>query len=210
MTAEDMRREVCSLPGVASAEVTPRVGAPPFIRVWTDGSRADADVQQAVERIALGEPSQREDMGRRRTGLGRTLGEALPAAMAEPDPSHLAVDVDAAAARPSGYFTKLAIEETSDGVEVRAVDDAGRESGAVVERGEDGLARAVATAVALLRGFPPPHGVAVNTRDVDGTTVVTVLVEMSSGSMLAGAAIVTGGLPFTVGRAVDSALNSLP
>ncbi len=208
MTAEDMRREVCSLPGVASAEVTPRVGAPPFIRVWTDGSRPDADVQQAVERIALRDAPLREDTSRRRTGLGRSLGETLPAALAEPDPSHLAVDFDVA--RPSGYFTKLAIEETSDGVEVRAIDDAGRESGAVVEQGADGLTRAVATAVALLRGFPPPRGVAVNTRDVDGTTVVTVLIEMSSGTTLAGAAIVTGGLPFTVGRAVDSALNSLP
>jgi hypothetical protein len=208
MTAEDMRREVCSLPGVASAEVTPRAGAPPFIRVWTDGTRPAAEVQQAVERIALGDAPLREDVSRRRTGLGRSLGEALPAALAEPDPSHLAVDVDVA--RPSGHFTKLAIEETSDGVEVRAIDEVGRESGAVVEQGADGLSRAVATAVALLRGFPPPQGIAVNTRDVDGTTVVTVLIEMSSGTTLAGAAIVTGSLPFTVGRAVDSALNSLP
>ena len=209
MTVDDMRREVCSLPGVASAEVTARDGAPPFIRVWTDGTRPDADVQQAVERIALGDvPLRAESVSRRRTGLGRSLEDALPAAMAEPAPSHLAVDVEAAG--PSGRFTKLAIEETSDAIEVRAIDDAGREAGAVVEQGADGLARAVATAVALLRGFPPPHDVTVNTRDVDGTTVVTILIKMSSGTMLAGAAIVTGGLPFTVGRAVDSALNSVP
>ena len=208
MTDEDMHREVCSLPGVASAEVTSRVGAPPFIRVWTDGTRPDAEVQMAVERIALGGAPLNEDRSRRRTGLGRTLEDTLPAALAEPSPSHLVVDIDVS--RPSGCFTKLAIEETADGIEVRALDDAGREAGAAVESGADGLARAVASAVAVLRGFPPPHAVTVNTRDVDGTTVVTVLIEMSSGTTIAGAAIVTGGLPFTVGRAVDNALNSLP
>ena len=208
MTTEEIRREVCSLPGVASAEVTPRDGAPPFIRVWTDGTRPDADVQQAVERIAVGDSAHREDASRRRIGLGRNLEDTLPAALAEPDPSHLAVETGAD--KVPGHFLKLTIEETVDGVEVRAIDEAGREEGAVVSAGAEGLANAVATAVALLRGFPPPQGVAVNTRDVDGTTVVTVLVEMSSGTMLAGAAIVTGGLPFTVGRAVDSAFNSLP
>jgi hypothetical protein len=208
MTAEEVRREVCSLPGVASAEVIPRVGASPLIRVWTDGTRPDAEVQHAVERIAVRDASHDEDVSRRRRGLGRSLADTVPAALAEPDPSHLSVDTDVGG--PSGHFLKLAIEETVDGVEVRAIDDTGREAGAVVSAGAEGLANAVANAVAVLRGFPPPHGVAVNTRDVDGSTVVTVLVEMSSGTMLAGAAIVTGGLPFTVGRAVDSALNSLP
>jgi hypothetical protein len=288
MTAEDVRREVCSLPGVASAEVTLRVGAPPLIRVWTDGTVPDADVQRALEKIAIGDVSAREDTNQRRIGLGRNLGDTLPAAFAEPDPSHLAepesvpsrlagdepdlsrlvvgesipsrivVDESVPArlvvdepdlsllvvdesvpARPvvdepdlsrptadesvpsrlpahvgapnaSGRFLKLAIEETTDGVEVRAVDDAGREAGAVVAPGADGLTTAVAAAVARLRGFPPPRGVVVNTRDVDGATVVTVLIEMPSGARAAGAAMVTGGLPFTVGRAVDGAFNGLP
>ena len=267
MTAEDVRREVCSLPGVASAEVTLRVGAPPLIRVWTDGTRPDADVQRAVEKIAIGDVSAREDTSQRRIGLGRNLGDTLPAAFAERDPSHLAaqeaIPSDLAVDEPdpsrlvadesvpsrvvvdepdlsrlaadelivsrlvadepvpsrlaahvdasnaSGRFLKLAIEETTDGVEVRAVDDAGREAGAVVAPGADGLTTAVAAAVARLRGFPPPRGVVVNTRDVDGATVVTVLIEMPSGARAAGAAMVTGGLPFTVGRAVDGALNGL-
>ncbi|MCJ7780996.1 MAG: hypothetical protein MUQ27_09230, partial [Acidimicrobiia bacterium] len=158
MTAEDVRREVCSLPGVASAEVTLRVGAPPLIRVWTDGTRPDADVQRAVEKIAVGNVAAREDTSQRRIGLGRNLGDTLPAAFAERDPSHLAaqetipsdlavdepdpsrlvvdesvpsrlaVHVDASNA--TGRFFKLAIEETTDGVEIRAVDAAGRVGGA--------------------------------------------------------------------------------
>ncbi len=228
MTAEDLRREVCSLPGVASAEVTSRVGAPPLVRVWTDGTRPDADVQRAVEKIAVGDLRAREDVSRRRIGLGRSLGDTLPAAFAEPVPSHLvtddpvssrlasddpvsshpATDVDIGGA--SARFLKLAIEETADGVEIRAIDEAGREAEADVAPGADGLTTAVATAVARLRGFPPPRAVVVNTRDVDDATVVTVLIEMPSAARSAGAAIVTGGLPFTVGQAVDSALNGLP
>ena len=208
MTAEDLRREVCSLPGVASAEVTSQAGAPPLIRVWTDGTRPDADVQRAVERIAVGGLPLREDVSRRRTGLGRSLDDTLPAAFAEPVPSHLVADVVASGV--SGRFFKLTIEETAGGVEIRAIDDAGREAEAIVASGADGLTTAVATAVARLRGFPPPRGVVVNTREVDGATVVTVLIEMPSGIKSAGAAIVAGGLPFTVGRAVESALNGLP
>lgn len=207
MMAEELRREVCLLPGVASAEVTPRAGAPPFIRVWTDGTCPDAEVQRAVERIAVGDRPERKDTSRRRSGLGRSLEDTLPAAFAEPVPSHLSIEVDVA--EPSGRFLKLAIEETADGVEIRAIDDAGREAGAVVAPGADGLTTAVGAAVARLRGFPSPRSVVVNTRDVDGATVVTVLIEMPSDVKSAGAAIVTGGLPFTVGQAVDSALNAL-
>ena len=207
MTAEELRREVCSLPGVASAEVTVRVGAPPFVRVWTDGTRPDTEVQQAVEQVATRDATDRQGAGRRRSGLGRKLEDTLPAAFAEPSPSHLAIDVHES--RVFDRFLKLAIEETADGVEIRAIDEAGREAGAPVEPGADGLTTAVAGAVAKLRGFPPPASVGVNTRAVDGSTVVTVLIEMPSGDRAAGAAIVTGGLPFTVGRAVDSALNGL-
>jgi hypothetical protein len=207
MTAEDLRREVCSLPGVASAEVTSQAGAPPLIRVWTDGTRSDADVQRAVERIAVGGLSSREDASRRRSGLGRSLEDTLPAAFAEPVPSHLVADV--VASTVAGRFFKLTIEETAGSVEILAIDDAGREAQAVVAPGADGLTTAVASAVARLRGFPSPRRVVVNTREVDGATVVTVLVEMPSGIRSAGAAIVAGGLPFTVGRAVDSALNGL-
>ena len=227
MTADELRRLVRSLPGVASVDVTPQVGAPPLVRVWTDGTVPDRDVQRSVERLVASDPFDAIDPGpvngirdlrdfndlppaeptKRRTGLGRSLVETLPDAFAEPEPSHLAVEgvpVDGA-----GRFLRLAIEETSDGVDIRAIDDLGREAQAVVERGPDGLTAAVASAVARLRGFPAPSRFATNTREVDGTTVVTVLLELPSGEKAAGAAIVTGGLPFTVGRAVDSALTSL-
>lgn len=225
MTIDELRRAVRSLPGVASADVTPQVGAPPVVRVWTDGTRPDAEVRHAVERLVSGgtldadlplpDSLEFEDEGstshapaRRRTGLGRTLGDTLPSAFAEPEPSHLALDVVSTDPRGS-RFMKLAIEESSSGIDVRAIDDTGREGGAAVGPGPDGMTNAVAAAVALLRGYPVPTRTAINTRDIDGTTVVTVLIELSDGTKTAGAAIVTGGLPFTVGRAVDSALSAL-
>lgn len=209
MTAEELRRQVCSLPGVASAEVTARAGSPPLVRVWTDGTRPDAAVRSAVLALATGSGDRpvSGDASTRRTGLGRSPGETTAAALVEPVTSHLVVDTDRADG--TGRFVKLAIEETGDSVEIRAIDDGGREAGATVASGAGGVSNAVATAVARLRGFPVPRSVAVNTREVDGTTVATVLVEMPSGVKAAGAAIVTGGLPFTVGRAVDNALNGL-
>ncbi len=226
MTIDELRRAVGSLPGVASADVMPQSGAPPVVRIWTDGTLPDADVQYAVERLVsrglrdvdapasdaplipdddLAVP---DEPAKRRTGLGRTLGQTLPSAFAEPEPSHLAVEAASRESKKS-RFLKLAIEESSSGVDVRAIDDNDREAGAAVGPGPDGMTNAVAEAVALLRGYPVPAHTATNTRDVDGTTVVTVLIELPDGTKAAGAAIVTGGLPFTVGRAVDSALTAL-
>jgi hypothetical protein len=239
MTIEELRRAVRSLPGVASADVMPQSGAPPVVRLWTDGTIPDVVVQRAVQLLVAkgsangsdavpaeafaaepiaeapteetlddGDETSAAKPATRRVGLGKTLGETLPGAFAETAPSHLATATipDEGGVR---RFLKLAIEETSDGVDVRAVDDLGRETEAAVGPGPDGLTVAVASAVARLRGFPSPRRTATNTRDVDGTTVVTVLVELPGGEKAAGAAIVTGGLPFTVGRAVDSALTAL-
>ena len=227
MTVDELRHAVRSLPGVASVDVTPQVGAPPLVRVWTDGTIPDAEVQHSVERLVAtgafagvgagystgaGAARDYDDLppdepAKRRTGLGRSLVETLPHAFSEPEPSHLAEEE--AAAERDGRFLRLAIEESTEGVDIRAIDDAGREAEAAVQPGPDGLTTAVASAVARLRGFPAPSHVATNTRDIDGLTVVTVLLELPTGEKAAGAAIVTGGLPFTVGRAVDSALTSL-
>jgi len=226
MKIDELRRAVHSLPGVASADVVPQAGAPPFLRVWTDGTRLDAEVQRSVERLVssttLDSDPPPPDMPElshedalppqkpagRRTGLGRTLGETLPNAFREPEPSHLALEVVAPDPGRS-RFLKLAIEESSSGIDVRAIDDVGREVGIALGPGPDGMINAVAAAVARLRGYPVPTRTATNTRDVDDTTVVTVLIELPDGTKAAGAAIVTGGLPFTVGRAVDSALTAL-
>jgi hypothetical protein len=49
MMIEMLRESVRCIPGVASAEVSPGPDEEPLVRVWTDGTRPDADVQSAVE-----------------------------------------------------------------------------------------------------------------------------------------------------------------
>jgi hypothetical protein len=78
---------------------------------------------------------------------------------------------------------------------------------AVVGDGDDGLSEAIALAVARLRGVTEPTSIRVDVRDVDGTDVVTALIDLPSGDRVVGAAIATGGQPFTLGRAIDAALS---
>ena len=107
MTIDELRRAVRSLPGVASADVMPQFGAPPVVRIWTDGSLPDAEVQHAVELLVargsfndsgLLQPDGVEDIpggdgfsaveaARRRSGLGRSLDDTIPSAFAETAPS---------------------------------------------------------------------------------------------------------------------------
>ena len=65
---------------------------------------------------------------------------------------------------------------------------------------------AVTEAVASLRGVSPsPVLLGVEDRFMEGVDVVSVLIE-TDGEHYAGAAVVRGGRPFSVGRAVDAAL----
>ena len=49
MSVEDLRQRVRSVLGVASAEVTMGPNEEPLVRVSTDGTRSEADVQKAIE-----------------------------------------------------------------------------------------------------------------------------------------------------------------
>ena len=61
--------------------------------------------------------------------------------------------------------------------------------------------------MAGLRGVSPtPVLLRVEDRFIEGVDVVSVLIETDEGERYAGAAVVRGGRPFSVGRAVDAAL----
>jgi hypothetical protein len=203
MMIERLRESVRSIPGVASAEVSLGPDEEPLVRVWTDGSRPDADVQSAVE-LAVATSSSDVESGAR-FGLDRSPDRIMPSASLQwtPGPLNAAIEV----APPTGRIARLAIEESVDCVEVRAVDDAGRSGTAVVGDGDDELSQAIAVAVARLRGLAEPTSIRVDVRDVDGSSVVTALIDLPSGDRVVGAAIATGGQPFTLGRAIDAALS---
>jgi hypothetical protein len=203
MLIEKLRDSVRSIPGVASAEVTLGPDEEPLVRVWTDGSRPDADVQGAVESaVSINNPNVEADG---RFGLDRNPDNMMPDAPMEWAPGSINAAIEVAS--PTGRIARLAIEESVDCVEVRAVDDAGRSGSAVVGDGDDGLSEAIAVAVARLRDVTEPTSIRVDVRDVDGSDVVTALIDLPSGDRVVGAAIATGGQPFTLGRAIDAALS---
>lgn len=203
MMVEKLRNSIRSIPGVSLAEVSLGPDDEPLVRVWTDGTRPDADVRSAVE-LAIAMIDSGIEPGDL-PGYGEDSEITIPNGFLDQPPGSVNAAIEVAS--PTGRIAKLAIEESIDCVEVRAVDNAGRSGTAVVAGGEQALNNAIAVAVARLRNVAEPESIGVDTREVDGSTVVTALVDLPSGERVVGAAIATGGQPFAVGRALDAALS---
>jgi hypothetical protein len=71
---------------------------------------------------------------------------------------------------------------------------------------EAGMMDAAAAAAADLAAADPPEVLAIERLVVDGTAVVTVVVEQADGSRHAGAAVVKASVAYAVARAAWSAL----
>jgi hypothetical protein len=205
MTVEDLRAAVLAVPGVSAADVAIREDDTPVVRVWTDGTRGDAEVQNDVaDVIAI------HGYG---SGTAATGSAALQARIAEYARAAIPqmADQEPRSARrtepaPPG-LAKLIVEETGNEVMAVASDAAGRSSRALVGDGPEAFLAAVTEAVAGLRGISPsPVLLRVEDRFIEGVDVVSVLIENEVGERYAGAAVVRGGRPFSVGRAVDAAL----
>ncbi len=199
MTVDDLRDAVHAVPGVATVEVALRDDQTPVVRVWTDGSRDDAAVRNDVADViaihGFGNGTAHKGQALR-ARIGEDLGSMLPAESTDP-------------VEPTVSLAKLIIEENGDDVVAIASDASGRSARADVGEGADAFLIAVTDAVAALRGVTPsPLLVSVEDRFVAGVDVVSVLIENGVGERFAGAAVVRGGRPFSVGRAVDAALGN--
>jgi hypothetical protein len=101
----------------------------------------------------------------------------------------------------------VAIVESKDGVTVRAETDGGRTADRPAAAGGTQLDDAVVLAVSELAGVEPgPIIVAIDDREVDGTPVVSILMEVGR-DRLSGSSVVDGGRPFALGRATWLALS---
>lgn len=199
MTVDDLRDAVHAVPGVATVEVALRDDQTPVVRVWTDGSRDDAAVRNDVADViaihGFGNGTAHKGQALR-ARIGENLGSMLPAESTD-------------RVEPTVSLAKLIIEENGDDVVAVASDASGRSARAHVGEGADAFLIAVTDAVAALRGVTPsPLLVSVEDRFVAGVDVVSVLIETGVGERFAGAAVVRGGRPFSVGRAVDAALGN--
>ena len=202
---DDLRRVVADITGVAAVEVDLRDEGPPHIRVWLDGTATSAVVGDEIQRVLAGWPATAGALHvPRRTGLGRGLGELLETNGAASAPAQLAAD----GAEVPITLALVAVEETAGGVSVRAADSTGGIAFSPVEDPRS-LNQAVVAAVARLRHHRPvPRLSGVEVRDVSAEPVLTAVLELADGSKAAGAAIVAGGMPFTLGKAVWEALAS--
>lgn len=204
MTVEDLRAAVLAVPGVAAAEVALRDDATPVVRVWTDSSRGDSEIQGDVADVVAIHGYGMGTLERGRAAIAARISDTLVSSPADENGGSQGGGM----ARPgSPGLAKLTIEETGDTVVAVASDATGRSTRADVGEGADAFLMAVTDAVASLRGVTPaPLLLSVEDRFVAGVDVVSVLIETEVGERYAGAAVVRGGRPFSVGRAVDAAL----
>ncbi len=211
MTSEHLDDQLESIPGVASAEVSLPIDGPPIARVFLDGTRSPSEVRERVEAL-LGavvpqraEPSEPpEEPRRRRTGLGRGLGEVIEAHGAEARPAHLVGTPPATVMIPRPEPTRVAVVEAGDGVHVEVEDSLGNRARAVVEHSID---EAIVAAVTELVAPDGEWQVEVADAVTGHGEVVVVTARGSGGERLAGAACIEYGRPWAVARALVAALD---
>jgi hypothetical protein len=209
LSPDALAEVINALDGVEGLEVDLRDDGSPRLRVRLDGSIASDVVGQRIREVleevrpfAGGARSGSE----RRTGLGRGLAEIIETEAAAAAPKLFDTPQEAPATRLS--LALVAVEETAGGISVRAADSSGGIAFSPVEDTRS-LNQAVASAVGRLRQERPlPRLAGVEIRDVDGAAVLTVVLALENGKRSVGAALVEGGMPFTLGKAVWEALAS--
>lgn len=223
MVGENLRDELLSVVGVASAEVDAEGDAPSGVRVRllpdADPDAVGAEVQRVLaahgmrSRIAS-EASQAEQPESPRSPAAPPPVADVPAPTVPPSgPERVAEAAAARFAPPSderaaGDLASLAFEESADGVTVTAVStDDRRSSRHAAAITDDAIAEAVVAAVSSLAEGAPPRLLWISGETIEGTHVVTVLVERSDGTRLAGAAVVRAARAYAVARATWMALR---
>lgn len=129
----------------------------------------------------------------------------------QPVPPPTAAAPDRTAADPGGRLNlaALAYEEAADGVIVTAVAESGqRFSRRAAATTDEAVAAAIVAAVGALAEGKPQRMLWVSAATVEGSEVVTVVVEKTDGTRVAGAAIVGAARAYAVARAAFAALRA--
>lgn len=216
MTVEGLQHDLLAIPGVAAAVVEGEAAAPTGVRVHLAVAADPAAVGGAVQRLLESR------------GMRSRLAAALPASAvpplvlaAAPDlpetPIEVALEAGAGEAEPAPMvradaiegLATLTIEESSSEVLVVATSVAGeRFSRRTTDVAEAAVAAAVVAVVGAMVEGRPPRLLAMLHSVVEGTEVVTVVLERRDGTRVAGAAALRSGRPYAVARATWAALRS--
>lgn len=227
---EELHAAVLNVPGVVGAVVSPSDSGPPSVRIWTDDSRNPDDLEAEVKSLVIRSgrgtqpdspivpepivavpdvaesPAAAAPGNGRRSGLGRGLDKLFPDAGEQRPPAHL-VSIDLT---KSPTLEMIAIEESAAGVVVRAHDTARNVAETKVLGAASSVNPAIVAVVAELLGeLPAPRLVSVELRDTEVAAVLVVTLELADTTVTAGAAVVQGGMPFTLGKAAWSAIKSV-
>ena len=133
-------------------------------------------------------------------------GEAVPSPAGSPAESEIVSSARVAGSRPS--LASLAYEESNVGVIVTALaSDGQRFSRKAADTTDAAVSAAVAAAVGALAEGRPQRLLWVASETVDGSEVVTVVIEKTDGTRVAGAAIVGAAKAYAVARATFAALR---
>ena len=204
MATDGLRDDLLSLSGVEQAELDGDPSAPSGIRVRVRQGADASAVAGEVHRVLAQHGLRPED--------GAHF-ESPPSPDRRGDPSievpcAEAGDVSTAEAVASVSLLAVGISEGVDGVTVTAAGPDGDVSVRAAGWSLPAVDQAIVVAVAELAGAATaPLVCSVDERDLDGTSVVTVVIE-ESGVRQVGSAVVRSGRAYAVGRAVWAALSS--
>jgi hypothetical protein len=233
---DDLRIALQSLPGVAEIDLSSEAGKP-RVRVYLEESADAGSVAAAVRQVLaprglrakeaapVGDgptPPAAEPKAPPRSANGIPDRRARPSHVVPVTPPRSGVDgllrigglpANGDVAKfpvAAGKLERIAIEATADGFTVRAVDSLGRDTSMGVGEGEGALDAAIVGAVARLIGYPAaPRVVALNLQEMDGSSVMSVVIESPAGQRFAGAVVADASLPFALGQATWMALEGV-
>lgn len=196
LAALSLREQLLALPGVAEAEVDGDDSAPSGVRIRLAPQARAEVVGSEVQRLLATRGV--------RSRLGGEAAVAVPP-LFEP----LAQDEEplSGAAVPVGGLQSVMVEEGRSGLRVTVVTTDGRRATGRGEASEAGLIAAVLAAVGELAEGVEPRVLSVDWREIDGSRVVTVVLEVAGGRRGAGAAVVHASPGYALGRAAWSALS---
>jgi hypothetical protein len=220
VAGESLRDELLAVPGVTEAEVEDAGSGPSGVRVKldpdADAGRVGIEVQRVLAAHGLssrmaGDPGDAEApppiVGFPAPGDGPSAGSSLDDESAGP-PSGPPESPDVPAAAPAAPAAGLAavrVEESREEVVVTAIATDGRTHSERTAPRSDAMLAAVVAAVATLAEGRPPAVLALERTEVDGSLVVTVVLERADGSRGAGASVVRASQAFAAGKAAWSA-----
>ncbi len=189
MTADLLRDQLLNLPGVESAVIEGDALTPEGVRVRLSAGVDAASVGEAVQRV-LAAHGLRSEMAAPEEPVTVELDESPPPARTTERRETL---------------SSISIVEARQGITVRAETSSGRSADRPAHAGGRRLDEAVIGAVSELNGLTPtPIVLSIEERDVEGTRVVTIVIDDGI-SRYAGSSVIDGGRPFALGQATWTA-----